>query len=88
MDRLKVRFKPAVREYPLPKITGSGQWQQTDLIGPRFLLGHRHKIYFLILRDLYDQRVYAQVATRRSAHGWLECILPVSQVDFPFVAFF
>ena len=46
VDRQRVRPQPTVRVYPLPKITGSGQWQQIDLIGPRFLRGSRRKIYF------------------------------------------
>jgi len=67
VDRTKVRPKPRLRLYPLPKITRSGQWQQIDSIGPRFLRGSRRKIYFLVLRDLYDQAVYVEVVTSRSA---------------------
>ena len=66
LDRQKVRPKAALRLYPLPKITRSGQWQQIDLIGPRFLRGSRRKLYFLVLRDLYDQAVYVEVADRLS----------------------
>lgn len=75
VDRQKVRPKPALRLYPLPKITRSGQWQQIDLIGPRFLRGSGRKIYFLVLRDLYDQAVYVEVATSRSAHTMLGFLL-------------
>lgn len=75
LDRQRVHPRPALRLYPLPKITRSGQWQQMDLIGPRFLLGSHRKIYFFVLRDFYDQTVFVEVATSRSAHCMLEFLL-------------
>lgn len=84
VDRQKLRCSPSVRFYPQPKVTRSGQWQQIDLIGPRFLQGAGGKIYFLVLRDLYDQAVHVEVATSRSAptvldfleRGWRALGLP------------
>lgn len=75
LDRQKVRPQAALRLYPLPKITRSGQWQQIDVIGPRFLRGSRRKLYFLVLRDLSDQAVYVEVATSRSAKTLLAFLL-------------
>lgn len=71
VDHQRVCPQPPVRVYPLPHITGSGQWQQIDGIGPRLLLGSRRKLYFLVLRDLCDQAVSVEVATSRSARTLL-----------------
>lgn len=75
LDRRQVQPKPALRLYPLPRITRSGQWHQIDLIGPRFLRGSQRKLYFLVLRDLYDQAVYVEVATSRSARTLLAFLI-------------
>jgi transposase InsO family protein len=75
LDRQRVRLKPALHPSARPPITGSGQWQQMDFIGPRYLRGSAGKIYFLVLRDAYDQAVYVEVASNRLARTVLDFLI-------------
>jgi putative transposase len=55
------------RHYPSFGITGPGQLQQLDLVGPRYLEGSAQKYYFYNLRDVDSRRIAVAVGKNHRA---------------------
>lgn len=80
----------AKSEYPGPKAQDSNQLHQVDVVGPRYLKGDSTRYYFLVLRDVFDLAIFAELVNSRSmegvvaflVHAWQQLGLPeVVQFD-------
>lgn len=55
------------RHYPAHPITRPGEFQQLDLVGPRYLTGSGQKYYFCNLRDVCSRRIAIELGNNRRA---------------------
>jgi hypothetical protein len=70
--RLRLARRLPRSAYPGPQAHDSNEVHQVDLVGPRYLTGHKTKYYFLVCKDAFDQAVYAEF----QAGNAMEQVLP------------
>lgn len=73
--RQSVCAAPVCKVYPRPKIRDSNDVQAVDLIGPRYLKGDSTKYYYPVLKDLFDQALYAELTDNRQAKTLCQFLL-------------
>jgi putative transposase len=72
------------RHYPAHSLTRPGEFQQLDLVGPRYLTGSGQKYYFCMLRDVCSRRIAIELGKNRRAstivkaliHAWQRMGMP------------
>lgn len=81
---LRLARRLAHADYPGPQAHDTNQLHQVDVVGPRFLWGKKHRYYFLVGKDAFDQAVYVEFVENRRmdtilaflVHAWQKLGLP------------
>lgn len=73
--RHRVATAPVCKVYPGPQAHDSNDVHAVDLIGPRYLKGDSTKYYYLVLKDLFDQTLYAELTDNRRSHTVCQFLL-------------
>ena len=71
---------PVLREYPAPKAKDSNDVHQLDLISPRYIEGDSSKIYFVVVKDIFDKSAHIQMVTDRQAQTIVESLVEAWQL--------
>lgn len=71
----RICVAPVCKSYPGPKAQDANAVHAVDLIGPRYLKGDSTKYYYPVLKDLFDQTLYAELTDNRRAKTFCQFLL-------------